>query len=337
MELLALLVAAMALVFGGFYRWARKSGLVEAQSAQVTGSGSRVGVVAPLVEPVAYVGAILVLAGGGAAIGQRWDALPDWGHVAVFGGATAFFLTVGAVVLGVQDRAAQRMVGFAWFLSSAAVFGAAASLVHDVLGWSGEVTTLTAGVTMSAYAAALSQIRRLALVHVVLFVGGIVTIFGTINTVTHGSGSTLSFVLALWAFGLLWALLGWRRYLEPIWIAVPLGVLLALFTPSFAVTDHGWVYVIAVATAALVMVAGVPLRNTVLLGIGTFWMFAYVTSIVVHYFGGSLGGPVLTAVIGAFILLLATIVARLVRVATPPKAGQPVTDRSPEPDLPKVQ
>jgi len=44
-----------------------------------------------------------------------------------------------------------------------------------------------------------------------------------------------------------------------------------------------------------------------------------------------------TAVIGAFMLLLATIVARLVRVTKPLKAGQPVTDRSPEPDLPNVQ
>ncbi len=124
MVLLALFVAAIALVLGGFYRWAQKTGLVDGQSAQAT--GSHAGVVAPLVEPVAYVGVILVLAGGGAAIGQRWDALPDWGHVAVFGGATAFFLAVGAVVLGVQDRAAQRMVGLAWFLSVAAVSGAAA-------------------------------------------------------------------------------------------------------------------------------------------------------------------------------------------------------------------
>jgi hypothetical protein len=69
-------------------------------------------------------------------------------------------------------------------------------------------------------------------------------------------------------------------------MAIPLGVLLVLFTSSFAVTNHGWVYVIAVATAALVMVASVPLRSTVLLWIGTFWMFAYVTSIVVHYFRG---------------------------------------------------
>jgi len=49
------------------------------------------------------------------------------GHVAVFGGVIVFFLAVGAVVLGVQDPAAQRMVGLAWFLSVGAVSGAAAS------------------------------------------------------------------------------------------------------------------------------------------------------------------------------------------------------------------
>lgn len=54
-------------------------------------------------EVVAYVGAILILAGGAVAISQRWHAISHWGHVGVLAGAAAFFLVVG--VLGGRLKA----------------------------------------------------------------------------------------------------------------------------------------------------------------------------------------------------------------------------------------
>ena len=70
--------------------------------------------------------------------------------------------------------------------------------------------------------------------------------------------------------------LGWQRYVEPLWVTVPSGVILALIAPALAVGEHGWVYAIGIATAAAAMAASVRLRNTPLLALpgraGDVWL-----------------------------------------------------------------
>ena len=333
MARLVLLVAVVALICGGFYSWSRKQGLTrgDAQSKRPGG-----GHVALLTEAVAYVGAILVLAGGAAAIGQHWNDISDWARVGVFAVAAALFLTVGFVVRGVHEAAVQRLVGVLWFLSVACVAGAAGFAAHGVYGKSGEVTALLIGITVSVYAAALWLVRRGALQNLALFAGLVVTICGTIAIVARGSAPSLAIALALWGFGLAWALVGWRRYVEPLWVAVPVGVLLALLAPSFTLTDHGWMHAIGLVTAAAVMAASIPLRNTVLLAMGTIAMFGYVTSMVVRYFADSLGAPTALALTGGFILILAAISARLMRATRKPQSEQQFADGSSHHDRPKV-
>jgi hypothetical protein len=73
--MLSLVVPAVivALIFGGSYYWARRQGLLTAGQAAEGEQGTRR--ISLLTEAVAYVGVILLLAGGAAAIGQRWDSL----------------------------------------------------------------------------------------------------------------------------------------------------------------------------------------------------------------------------------------------------------------------
>jgi len=128
-------------------------------------------------------------------------------------------------------------------------------------------------------------------------------------------------------------LAGWRRWLEPRWAAVPLGLLLSLVAPDYALSEHGWVYAIAVPTAVAVMAASVALRNTPMLAMGTIGLFGYVTDMVVHYFADSLGVPTALALTGALILVLAAVSARLLRVMKKPEPdkrepGKP-TDATP--------
>ena len=325
------LVVVVGLIFGGFYYWARRQGLVAAEPAADGPQGGRR--VSLLTEAVAYVGAILLLAGGGAAIGQRWNDITDWGHVGVFAGAAVFFLLVGVIVRGVGEPAVQRLAGVVWFVSVAGVAGAVGFVTHDVYGNTGAVSVLAVEVAITLYSAVLWLVRRRALQNVALFAGLVVTICGTIVTVAGAPAPTLAFTLALWGFGLAWAVLGWRRYAEPLWVAVPLGVVLALIAPSVAVGDHGWVYAVGIVTAAAVMAASVPLRNAVLLALGTLAMFGYVTSAVVRYFHESLGVPAALAITGVLILGLAVVSARLMRAAHPPKPGEPGAEK-PSPQHP---
>lgn len=344
---LALVAAA---IFGGFYRWAKRQGLLA--SGEGTEGEPEKRRISLVTEAVAYIGAILLLAGGVAAVGQRWSHFTAWGHLAVFAAAAVFFLLVGVVLRRVREPAIQRLAGVVWFLSAVGVAGAAGYATHELIYSpadpnTGTATVLGTGLTVTLYAAALWLARRGALQDVALFAGLVTMICGIIATAAgpHATDRiSVAYALALWGFGLAWAGLGWRRYIEPMWVSVPLGALLALAVPAFAVGPFGWMYVIAIGTAAAAMAVSVPLQNTVLLGLGTVAMFGYVTSVVVTYFHRSLGAPAALSITGVLILGLAVVTARLMRATHPAKPAGPGTEEPAEPtmetparrDLPKA-
>jgi hypothetical protein len=322
MFLLISLLVILALIASGFYYWARRQELL---TAGHEGAGPEAGRRIPLLtEAVMYVGAVLLLAGAVAAISQQWDTIRSWGHVAIFAAAAAFFLMAGSAVRNVREPAIQRMAGVAWFLSVAGVAGAAGSATLDVHGNPGTYTILIVGTSAAVYAAALWFARPRALQNAALFSGLVVTICGVIlAAAARGAGPALAYGLALWAFGLGWAWLGWQRYAEPARVSMALGTALALTAPGFAAGEHGWMYAIAIASAGAAMAASVPLRSTPLLAMGTLAMFGYVTALVLTYFRQALGIPAALAITGGLIISLAAGTARLMRVAHPPEPGEP--------------
>ncbi len=325
--MISLIVLALvaAAVFGGFYRWARRQGLL------ATGPATEKRRIALVTEAVAYIGAILLLVGGVAAVGQRWSHFGAWGHVAVFAGTAAFFLLVGVALRRVREPAIQRLAGVVWFLSAAGVAGAAGYATHDVIYSTadpntGAVTVLGTGLAVTVYSAALWLARRRAPQDAALFAGLVIMICGIIATAAGANATdrvSVAYALALWGFGLAWAGLGWRRYIEPMWVTVPLGALLALIAPAIAAGPYGWMYAIGIVTAATAMAVSVPLQNAVLLGLGTIAMFGYVTSVVVTYFHRSLGVPAALSITGVLIIGLAVVTARLMRAAHPARPAGP--------------
>ena len=314
-----------AVGFGGFYCWAQQQGLLTTGQAAEGEQGTRR--ISLLTEAVAYVGVILLLAGGVTAISQRWNDITRWGQVGVFAAVAAFFLLVGIIVRQVREPAIQRLAGVASFVSVVGVAGAVWFAPYHVPGNITAGMVLAVGVAVALYSAALWLVRRRALQNFALFAGLVVTILGIIVTVAGGTGSapsapSLAFVFALWVFGLAWAGLGWRRYVEPLWVTIPSGVVLALIAPSFAAGEHGWVYAIGIATAAAVMAASVPLRNVPLLALGALAMFGYVTEVAIRYLHESLGVPSALAITGLLIIGLAVASARLMRATHPPKARE---------------
>jgi hypothetical protein len=341
------LVILAAVGFGGFYCWAQQQGLLTVGQAAGGEQGTRR--VSLLTEAVAYLGVILLLVGAVTAISQRWNDITRWGQVGVFAAAAVFFLLVGIIVRQVREPAIQRMVGVAWFLSVVGVAGAVWLATYRVHWNTDGVTFLAVGAAVTLYAAALWLVRRRALQNLALFVGLVITILGIADIITvplrTGPASPLSpdinlptpvlaIALPLWVFGLAWAGLGWRRYVEPLWVTIPCGVILALIAPSLAAGDHGWVYAIGIATAAAAMAASVPLRNVPLLALGALAMFSYLTSVVVRYLHESLGVPSALAITGVLIIGLAVVSARLMRAAHPPKPEQPDAEKPAHAALP---
>jgi hypothetical protein len=192
------------------------------------------------------------------------------------------------------------------------------------------------GLAATVYAAVLWLVRRRALQSGMLFGGVVLTAVGVILLV-DASPPLLAPALVLWLLGIGWAWLGWLRYVEPLWVSFPLGVVLALVTPALGVIDHGWMYAVGITTAAVVMALSVPLHNPPLLGLGAVGMFGYVTGTVVRYFGDTLGVPAALAVTGLVILVLAVVTARLARMtrSTPPEVPHGEPDHA-DHELPKA-
>jgi hypothetical protein len=314
------LVLLVATICGAFYYLLSKRGLA-AEERKNPASQRRVSL---LTETVAYVGALLVLAGVGVEAGQGWSDLTDWGHVAVFGSIALFFLAIGLIVLWVADPAIQRMLGVVWLLSASCAGLTAGIVAHEVSGTSAPVTALFTGLTITVYSAFLWLLRRRELQLVALFAGLTITVSATIVALTGSTAPWVAFALGLWALGIGWAIVGWQ-YPQPLGTTVPLGVAIALIGPGFAVWDHPWVYVVAIATAATAMAASVPLRNTLLLTAGTLALFGYLTAAVVRDFRGSIGLPATLAVCGVLLLALAVAMARVRRGMRPglDEPGQP--------------
>jgi hypothetical protein len=244
-----LVIVLAAVGFGGFYCWAQQQGLLAAGQGAAGEPGTRR--ISLLTEAGAYAGAILVLVGGVTAVSQRWDAITGWRQAGVFAAAAVFFLLAGLIVRQVREPAIQRLAGVAWFLSVAGVGVAAALGVATYqVNWNKDaVTVLALGLAVTAYAAALWLARQSALQNFALFAGLVITIVGVAAVVTARAGtgavplpgsvpglpaSSLAIALPLWVLGLAWAGLGWRRYVGPVWVTVPCGVVLALVAPGFA-------------------------------------------------------------------------------------------------------
>jgi hypothetical protein len=315
MSLIELVVLA-AVGFGGFYYRAQQRGLLTAGQAAEGQQGTRR--ISLLTEAAAYAGVILLLVGGVTAISQRWNDIGRAGQGGVLAAAAVFFFLVGIIVRQVREPAIQRLAGVAWFLSVVGVAGAVWLGLYRAPGQPDAVTAVAVGTAVTLYAAALWLIRRSALQNLALFAGLVITIVGIAAVIAAPGGPgpapasapdlptpVLAVALPLWVFGLAWAGLGWRRYVGPLWVTVPSGVILALIAPSFAAGHYGWMYAIGTATAAAAMAASVPLRNTPLLALGALTMFGYLTAVAARYLHQSLGAPSALAITGVLIIGLA--------------------------------
>ena len=298
-----LLVATMC---GAFYYWLRQRGLAAEEQAHPQDRRRA----SLLTELTGYIGALLVLAGGGVTVGQSWNTMTAWDHAGVFGGFALFFLVIGLVVFWVDEAAIQRMIGMLWLISALCAGAAAGIAAHDVLGAAGAQTALATGLSITIYSAALWLIRRRELQLVALFAGLTIAVSAGIIAIAGSSVPWLPFALGLWAFGIGWVIVGWQ-YPQPLWTTVPLGTLIALIGPAFAVWAHGWVFVLAIATAAVAMAVSIPVRNTLLLAAGTLALFGYIAAGIVRYFHASLGVPATLATCGVLLIVFALVMARM--------------------------
>ena len=261
-----------------------------------------------LMEAIGYIGTILVLAGAIAFAQQNWQDISEAVRFTILLVVTGIFLGVGALVRPSTEPALRRLAAVMWAVSVAAFAGAAA-MANVLLDTSGKTPFLTIATPTGAYAVVLWLLQRHGLQQAIAFGTSCVAVASVINfVVTDVSGWMIS--VPLWAMGAAWAAAGQWRLVDPWFVAMPLGLLVALVAPATIERPSALRFGLGIATATVVMTFAVVAKVTPALAMSSVVQLAYVISAVTYYFGDSLGVPASLAIVGLLILAMAAAAAR---------------------------
>jgi hypothetical protein len=317
---------------GYLERWVA-AGLISSEQAEAIGAHERQATAARapagerrislIAEALGYVGTALALAGAAVGLGQTWEDIPAWSRLAIAAGATAVLLLGGLLLLRQAEPAFRRLQSVLWLLAVGAAAWALAVLGVEFIDLDeAEPMVLLVGAGTAALAAVLWAVRRNPLQHAALFATLHVALVGVILSLP-GETPMWVYALVVWALGVAWGLLGWRRALEPWWLAIALGSVGAIVGPSVGIDGYPWLLAVALATSIFLMVVSVPTGQVPLLAVGTVGTFGYVTWAVFRYFGDSLGVPLTLVVVGGVFLGLAVVAGRLTQVTRGRWRGSP--------------
>lgn len=264
-----------------------------------------------VVEIVGYLGAVLAMIGAITLVAQFWDDMPPWSRLVLIGSLAVGLWGAGVVVDESVD-VMWRLRGFLWLLSSAAVAFFAGLLGADILGWGPEAVAVLVGSATALHAGSLWRLRDRPAQHLAFFAGVIAALAGASAWID----GPVMIGLVLWAFGVVWLVLGWRRIVIPAFVALVAAAVLMLVAAG--VTGGSWEWfapLFGLATAAGLLAGGTVVREFLITGIGVAGVFVYLPMSAAEYFGETIGVPIVLLASG--ILLIGLMVFLLHRGAGP--------------------
>jgi hypothetical protein len=267
-----------------------------------------------VIESVATVGAMLVLAGSGVSISQRWLLVTDWGRVGILAGVASGFLIAGFLVRWFTASATQPLTELMWCASAGCITAASVIAAAAIYGQPAAMTLLIASGTAAIYSMALWLMCQREMLLVVALAGLVGALCGAIPVAIADATPWLAVGLGLWLIGLAWIAVGWV-YPEPLGTSITVGAVLALVGPVIALHQTDWAYLVGIATAAAVMAVSVPLRNVVLVAFGSCALLGYITAVVLQYADRWVGVPESLVIIGLVLIATAIVTVRLGRAS----------------------
>ena len=323
--LLVVLLVIGALV-AGFAAWTRqnRTGLPRPTTADLPPRR-----ISLLMEAVGYIGTILVLAGGFAFAQQHWTDISEGGRFAILAVGTGIFLGIGVFVRSSTEPALRRLAAVTWAVSVAVLAGAL-GMLNLLLDTSGKTPFLTISTPTAAYAVVLWLVSRHGVQQVVAFAASCVAVASIVNYLITDARSWM-IALPLWTMGIGWAAAGWWRRVEPWFVAVPIGLLVALVAPATMDPPSGLRFGLGIATATTVMTFAVVVKFAPALAMGAVAELGYVIGAVTFYFGDTLGVPASLSIAGLLILVMAAAAAHwrwFTRRPTTSAAGEDVIEGS---------
>lgn len=265
-------------------------------------------------EGLGYLGGAIVVAAGVTLAAQYWADLGSAARVLV--AATAWTALAMAATLvrpdgGARAAAVSRLRAVLWLASTGAAAAFLSVLGDSVLQLRDADLAVLAGWGTTAYAAVVWWRWRTPLQQtatLVALAAAAAALLAQQTTADELPG------IGVWAVGVGWALLAWRRHTVPQRLGLVGGPVIAVFgAMTTASSDAGTTLVIA--TLAMVMALGVWSRDPALLAVAALGIVLNVPVAVQRWFPGSLTAPAVLLVTGLAVVGLAVVMTRHARSA----------------------
>jgi hypothetical protein len=270
-------------------------------------------VVAPsgslVTEALGYVGGVLILIAALVIGGIYFDDLGRVGRLAVTLAAAVALLVGGFLVPAAPDRpAAGRLRSVLWVLTVVAVALFVGLLADQTFELSGDRVAFLSAAGATLVGTELWRRHRWLPQQAAVVVGLGVTL-GAGTGAYLGDGGSDASGLAVWGLGAVWLLLGWGRRLGPRYGTDLLGGL-TLTVGSQVTAEHDWGSLLAVTTAAVLVLVGVRLRSLVLLAVGSLATLSTVPGLMQRYFPDTVAAPLALLGVGILLVFVASTTAR---------------------------
>jgi hypothetical protein len=275
-----------------------------------------------VVEALGYLGGALAVAAGFAAVRPVWPDIPLAAQLAFTATAAAALGAGGAVMPAGGDATFARLRSVLWAMSTACLGAFTGVLAAGV--WDFGVTSavpLAAGVA-TGYAVVLWLRTRATVQQLAMFAAAAVTVGAGIARAdpalrAWGPG------LGVWALSALWAVAVHRGYLgppNPGYAVAGIGLLAGAQMAMAVAAGH----VLAIATVAALLTAGVVLRRVWLLAAGAIGVIQVVPQTAARYLPSSAAAPLAVFVAGLVLLTVALWLSRWRKTPrSPDRAASP--------------
>jgi hypothetical protein len=272
----------------------------------------------PLVtEALGYLGAALAFAALAAALAQTWNDMAVGLRAAIPIVCTVLLFAGGLALWKNPEPAFVRFGSALWFLSVAAFGWFLFVLMKDVVV-AEENAALVTGIGTLAYGGILYAMRRWPLQQLAVLGGAMLAAGGLAQRLGGGDGGNAWIGVALWVVGVAWLVLAGSGVLVPRFLGYGLGAVVVLEgsqivtgMASGSVVHLG--LLLGLVTSAVLVAASIWLRENVLLIFGAIGLFGFLLGTIAHYFGETLGAPLVMLAAGLILLAVAVMTMRLRR------------------------
>lgn len=262
------------------------------------------------VEPLAYVGVVLVGVALLVFAVEVWDSIAAWGRAALAGIVTTVLLVVGAVLHRSADQVGRRAASVAWLASLGGVAGTTALTVLATTEPDLDPDVVLALSTSAATVAGLVLylVARTLLAHVGL-AGAVSALLGSLLALLPLAGAATG-ALAFAALGVIWLLLTWGGLLTPSTVGYVVGAVLSLAVGFGSIDEAPLWSGLGVVVALMLVYLATVLDSRWVLAAAVLGLVVWIPVTVTLLFEGSVAVPAAILITGVVTLAVVVLGVR---------------------------